>query len=487
LESLSIAVESAVLRNAVRNPSKIACSDGRVEITHAQLALDVAETRRRAKQLFGDCAGDAIVLIQAESSYRFLRTVVACHIEGVVVVPISATATPREVVAFVSTCGASAVISARADVRASVEALPSALAVHPEAVLISDGDSPVPEHRRRILADDLAFGIFTSGSTGRPKGIGFTQRQMSLLVHTIADRLRYRADDVVYCALPLAFDYGYYQLLLSLTAGCHVALAEAGAGAVIPRVLAQRNVTVLPVVPTLLRMYLTAAQRSRVLPPLRIVTNTGERLPAPLQELVAEVHPEVTMALMYGLSECKRVSIGLYAAAELPRDDVGTPLSSHDVTVRDPQGRTVRPGELGEIVVRGPAVSRIDLADRQRQGLPLDRERWLRTGDFGRIDELGLLYVEGRRGDLFKNNGIRVSKLEIERAAERVPGVLQAYCGPDAAGELKLWVAGSVSAPDLLEALRGELDSVKIPSATAVVDRIPVNVNGKFSPKGTAR
>lgn len=449
------------------------------------MASDVGETRKRVRQLFGSFNGDAIVLVQAEPSYWFVRAVVACHIEGVAVVPISATATPHEVATFVGTCTAAALISARADVRELVDARTSALAVHPDAMLApSDG---APAMRRRILLDDLAFGVFTSGSTGRPKGIGFTQRQMSLLVHAIAERLRYRADDVVYCALPLAFDYGYYQLLLSLLAGCHVALAEGGAGAANPRVLAERKATVLPVVPTLLRMYLTAAELSAVLPPLRMVTNTGERLPAPLQELVAAVHPEVSMALMYGLSECKRVSIGLYPAAELPRDDVGTPLDIHEVTVRDSRDCAVGPGEPGEIVVRGAGVSGIDLADRQRPSRGSVDETVLRTGDFGQIDERGLLHVEGRRGDLFKNNGIRVSKLEIERAAERVPGVLQAYCGPDMAGEPKLWVVGSVSAVELRRALRNELDSTKIPLATVVVDRIPVNTNGKFSPKGTAR
>lgn len=330
-----------------------------------------------------------------------------------------------------------------------------------------------------------AFGVYTSGSTGVPKGIGFSQRQMGMLVTDIERRLRYRDSDIVLCALPLAFDYGYYQILLSVLAGSHLVLAAGGATAVNPRLLASKGVTVLPVVPTLLRAYLLAARTSRSLPPLRLVTNTGERMPAPLQSLLAEAHPDVELALMYGLSECKRVSIGVYPAADLPRPDVGTPIPSARVAIHGPGG-PVAPGEYGEIVVRGPAISRLDL-ERTTATSALDDVPELRTGDFGRLDAEGLLYVEGRSAELLKINGVRASRAEIERAAEQAPGALQACVGVGADGEVTLWLVGSTSPTELFDTLARHLDSMKIPASRRIVDRLPVNANGKVSPNGSPR
>lgn len=420
-------------------------------------------------------------------------TVLACHSAGLAVVPFSGTARPQEVATIVDSCSAQYLVTDAPEIRDALKRVPELsllgfadLIPGADGVAAGDADPAHPPLRHHIDTEQLAFGVFTSGSTGRPKGIGFTQYQMRLLVTVIGHRLGYRRDDVVHCALPLSFDYGYYQILLSLVAGCRLVLSGNTPRAVLPRELARNRVTVLPVVPTLLRMYLIAEERSSVRPPLRLVTNTGERLPAQLQILLARLHPDTSLALMYGLSECKRVSIGLYPAALLPRADVGRALTGTEVTIVDADGRPVPPGTPGEIVVRGPHVSWLPLtaASVRRPG----RHSTLTTGDIGTMDEDGVIQVEGRAEQQLKINGVRAARTEIEQAAERIPGVLQAHCAvADDTDLVTLWIVGSIEPAELYRGLRDEIDPMKIPGDRRIVDRIPVNANGKLFTHSGAR
>lgn len=487
METLAYLLDSAIRHNARVAPEGIACADRTGEISNARLASGIPVSRARLTEWTAASRPGSVVLVHAEPSRRFFSAILACHTAGLAVVPLSDTAVARDVVAIQQLCGAQYLIGATSVIEAAGNRLPGVAVLDFDDLPPVAGTAtaaPADTHDRQGSAavdrEQLAFGVFTSGSTGRPKGIGFTQRQMRLLVTAIGDRLAYGREDVVHCGLPLSFDYGYYQILLSVVAGSELILSGNRPGAVLPRELARRNVTVLPVVPTLLRMYLVAARRGGVLPPLRLVTNTGERLPEQMQTMLADLHPAASLALMYGLSECKRVSIGLYPASRLPRADVGHALAGTEVTIEDENDDPAPPGQLGAIVVRGPHVSgiRLSAGDSRRH----DGRDVLATGDIGRMDEDGLIYVEGRADQQVKINGVRAARGEIEQAAERIPGVVQACCAPDGVGTVTLWIIGTVSAEELYEGLREEIDAMKIPAVRRIVDRIPVNAHGKLSP-----
>jgi acyl-CoA synthetase (AMP-forming)/AMP-acid ligase II len=191
------------------------------------------------------------------------------------------------------------------------------------------------------------------------------------------------------------------------------------------------------------------------------------------------------VARMFGTTECKRISI-MPPESELERpESVGLALPGTEIVIQDEAGKPLPAGQTGEIVVRGPHVmagywrapqitARVFRQD-QRSG-----QVWLHTGDYGHLDGDGYLYFEGRRDDMFKHKGARVSTLEIEAAAMDIPGIRGAVVLPPAdGGELEICVATELSPPAVLRELAARLESAKVPAVCHVVAEIPLTLNGK--------
>ncbi|NEC84947.1 class I adenylate-forming enzyme family protein [Streptomyces sp. SID12501] len=337
------------------------------------------------------------------------------------------------------------------------------------------------------LSVDPACLIYTSGTTAMPKAVVCTHQQMMFALHAIAERLGYRADDVVYCPLPLSFDYGLYQVFLSALAGSHVWLGSAAeSGPALLANLVRSRATVLPAVPpvssALLRLL---RRRGGERPPLRLLTNTGAALPADIPHGLREVLPGLRVQLMFGLTECKRLTIAEPDEDLIRPGSCGLPLTGTEVFVIDEAGERQPAGEVGEITVRGPHVMagywrRPELnAARfpRRDGLFPE----LRTGDYGWTDEEGRLYFAGRRDDVYKQDGFRVSAIEVEAAARRLPDVeTAAVLTPDSSRpEAVLVVTGTADPVTVLPRLREHLEDFKVPRVCHRVDALPVNANGK--------
>ncbi|HXV93765.1 MAG TPA: AMP-binding protein [Pseudonocardia sp.] len=355
---------------------------------------------------------------------------------------------------------------------------------------ITEPAGPAPSPLDVPVSSDLVSILYTSGSTGRPKGVTGTHANMVFAAEAIAARLRLREDDVIGCVLPLAFDYGVYQVLLTLLTGARLVWgAGAAAGPGLLSFLVDNAVTVLPVVPGLAqnldRLTRRATRSGAPLPPLRVLTNTGAAMSADLRLRLQGAYPELGVYLMFGLTECKRVSMLLPEELAAKPDSVGRPLDDTECVIIDGSGRVLPPGEVGELVVRGPHVTAGYWNDPERTALrfrpwgPMG-ERALFTGDQCRLDADGYLYFEGRDDDIYKANGFRVSATEVAIAAEEIPGVDEAFCAP-ARGEepALLAVVADVDAHRVREELQKLLEWFKVPDDIVVVDRLPLNRNGK--------
>ncbi|GAA3486961.1 class I adenylate-forming enzyme family protein [Streptomyces cremeus] len=335
--------------------------------------------------------------------------------------------------------------------------------------------------------------IYTSGTTALPKAVVSTHQQAVFAVQAIQRVLGYRSDDVIYSPLPQSFDYGLYQLFLATSSGAHLWLgrpAEVG-----PRLLTnllRAGATVLPAVPAVadaLARLLRRAGADRT-PRLRMLTNTGAAMPQEALTALREAVPGLRVHLMFGLTECKRATI-MPADEDLVRPGAsGRALPGTEVFVVDDAGHRLPPGEIGEITVRGPHVMagywrRPELtAQRFHRAEGLFPE--LRTGDYGWLDEDGFLYFSGRRDDLYKTNGFRVSATEVEAAARRVPGVeAAAVLAPegDRAARLFVQVTGELTGADVLLRMREQIEEFKIPRDCLVIDALPLTGNGKTDRK----
>ncbi|TDP90592.1 class I adenylate-forming enzyme family protein [Labedaea rhizosphaerae] len=356
----------------------------------------------------------------------------------------------------------------------------------------AEGVPDFPTDWRPLPVDPL-FLIYTSGTTARPKAVVSTHQQVVFAVRAIQSVLCYRESDVVYCPLPMSFDYGMYQLFLGAAAGAHVWLgkpAEVGPGLLSN--LDSADATVLPAVPAVAEaLARLVRRRPEQAPALRLLTNTGAAMPAPVLATLRAAIPGLRVQLMFGLTECKRATIAP-PDADLERPGTsGRALPGTLVFTVDESGRRLGPGEIGEITVRGPNVMagywrRPELTAQRfflRDGLFPE----LRTGDHGWLDEDGYLFWVGRRDDLYKERGFRVSATEVEAAALRLPEVSSATVLPPDGDRPAVLVAVSArTAEEILTGMRQEIEEFKIPGRCVVVDRIPLTGNGKVDRKAVA-
>ncbi|MEM9280440.1 MAG: class I adenylate-forming enzyme family protein [Verrucomicrobiota bacterium] len=336
--------------------------------------------------------------------------------------------------------------------------------------------------------------IFTSGSTGDPRGVTLSHQNICFVTAAIQKRLDYRAEDTVGCFLPLAFDYGLYQIFLAARGGAALMIGDPSqVGPRLPSILERSGVTVLPGVPTVYACLIAIHERRPFeLPNLRAITNTGERLLLSTIAQMEQIVPGLDVFPMYGLTECKRVSILLPDEFKLRPESVGRPLDGTEVYAVDEHGRRLAPGETGELVVIGRHVAHgywraPEETEARFQKIAPENPVELFTGDRGSVDEEGYIYFAARADDLIKHRGNRISPAEIEIEATDLRGVIQACVAKRKVDDtLHLFVTVSDSrleAHGILRDLEQKLEVFKVPDEVHFLPELPKSMNGKVDRK----
>jgi long-chain acyl-CoA synthetase len=321
--------------------------------------------------------------------------------------------------------------------------IPSSRIVHshpPPAPPIEGGElkstalaTPVKGKELSSLTPPLAALIYTSGSTGEPKGVMSPHASMIAAARSIIEYLENDSEDIVLNVLPLSFDYGLYQVIMTFMFGGTVILERSF---LYPQrvfeCIEKERVTGLPVVPTMAALLLRMQVPERFdLSSLRYITSTGAVLPVNHLRRLRESFPCAKLYSMYGLTECKRVSYLPPEQLDLRPESVGMPIPGCEVFVVDEHGNEVKAGEVGELVVRGTNVmggywNSPELTERTFRAGRHPGETLLYSGDLFRRDEEGFLYFVGRKDDLVKVKGERVSPREIEDVLYELEGVSEA-------------------------------------------------------------
>ncbi len=355
---------------------------------------------------------------------------------------------------------------------------------------------------RTSIDVDLASIIYTSGSTGEPKGVMLTHRNMTTACASITQYLGSREDDVVLCALPMSFDYGLYQMIMTFSKGGRLVLEK---GFTYPmqvmKTVVEEGVTTFPGVPTMFAMLTeTNALRDFDLRHIRTVTNTAAALPVQHILALKELFPAARIYSMYGLTECKRCTY-------LPPEDldrkpasVGVAIPNTELWLVDEKDRRVGPNEVGQLVIRGATVMAgywekpEQTAKKLRPG-PVPGERVLYTGDLCKLDDEGYLYFVGRMDDIIKCRGEKVAPKEIEAVLYGVPGVKEAavigvadaVLGQVPKAFVTLEGGASVDERALRQACMERLESFMVPKYFEVVAAMPKSDNGKIDKKALSR
>lgn len=286
---------------------------------------------------------------------------------------------------------------------------------------------------RRCIDIDLAAIVYTSGSTGDPKGVMLTHRNMLTACASIASYLELREDEVILNVLPLAFDYGLYQMIMAFSVGARLVLERSFAfPAQTVRIMAEERVTGLPGVPTVFSTLLgLKSLRDGDLPSIRYVSNTGAALPVKHIQMLRELLPAARIYSMYGLTECKRCTYLPPEDIDRKPESVGVAIPNTEMWIVDENGRRVGPGVVGQLVIRGATVMKgywgkpEATAEKLKPG-PLPGEQVLHTGDYCRMDEEGYLYFVGRGDEIIKSRGEKVAPKEVENVLMGIPGVREA-------------------------------------------------------------
>jgi acyl-CoA synthetase (AMP-forming)/AMP-acid ligase II len=353
------------------------------------------------------------------------------------------------------------------------------------------------DHTVSVIPNDLASLIYTSGSTGFPKGVMMTHESMVFASWSLIEYLRLDEDDRIILVIPLAFDYGLYQLLMSVTIGGTLIIEQSFAfPSSVYKDIEKYKPTVFPAVPTIFAMMIAMNKKSGLnFPCIKKITNTAAALPAKTIPDLKKVFPGALIFKMYGLTECKRVC---YLEPELIDEkpsSVGKAIPGTEVFLLSVDDKPVPAGEPGILHVRGPHVmlgywNNEKLSNEMLRPGKLPYERVLCTNDWFRMDEDGFLYFLSRNDDIIKTRGEKVSPVEVENVIYKKEGVKEvAVVGiPDEImGEsIVAFVTtfdGKVQEKDIQRICMENLEIFMVPSKVIFLDSMPKSPNGKINKK----
>lgn len=354
--------------------------------------------------------------------------------------------------------------------------------------------------RHRVIDTDMAAILYTSGSTGKPKGVVLSHRNMVAGAKSVAQYLENRSDDRILSALPLSFDAGFSQLSTAFSVGARVTLINYLLPRDVVDAVGKERITGLTAVPPLWIQLAQIKWPPTVTEHLRYIANTGGRMPKTTLDRLRVALPKTLPYLMYGLTESFRSTYLPPAEVDRRPDSIGKAIPNAEVLVVREDGTPCAPGEPGELVHRGALVSlgywndpektaeRFKPAPGQPSGLTMP-EIAVWSGDTVRKDEEGFLYFIGRRDEMIKTSGYRVSPTEVEEViyATKLVGEIAALGVPHPVlGQAIVVLAvprdgAKLDADELLAQCRSRLPAYMIPARIIErSDSLPRNPNGKI-------
>lgn len=358
----------------------------------------------------GVAPGDRVAILSARHDESFL-TVFAAWFAGAVPVLVNTSLPTEAQRACVATATPVAVVLGQGvGVGSTMDAAYATLAA-----------TPADEDDGSTCGELLCF---TSGSTGVPKAVRLSVDGVSTNATLTAERLGFRATDVVLINTPPYYISGLIHFLTTLVAGgTLVAVRGFVFGTGMIDLVRQHGVTCFGGAPTHLARLADTVEGTPETT-LRLFVSSGDHLPPTVASKVRERFPNVALWVLYGLTEVSgRLCVMPPDAAEAHEGSVGKPLPGMTVAVRRDDGSVAAPRELGEVYVQGPLLMReyFGRPDATAQSLT---EWGYRTGDYGYVDEDGFLYLRGRKDGVFKSGAEKISTLLIQETIASIDGVL---------------------------------------------------------------
>ncbi len=463
-----------------------------VRLTFAQLDRRVEATGRLLAET-GVAAGDHVATL-LDGAVPYVSLVHGMARAGAVLVPLNTRLSPPELAWQIADCGAALLLVDAAHAPAAAEAMNDVEGARPRIIAVEDvgigfAEDEVQDglENRRIDLAAVHTIVYTSGVTGRPKGAMLAYGAHWWSAMGSALNLGLAPSDIWLAPLPLFHVGGLSILMRSVIYGVPALVHERFDPERVDKAIDDEGVAIVSVVAAMLRRMIDARGGRPYPQTLRAVLVGGGPVPLPLlREALALGIPAVQT---YGLTETASQAVTLAPTDALARPgSAGKPLLPNEVRI-ERDDLVVGPDEEGEIVLRGPTVTRGYL-NRPEATAEALRGGWLHTGDIGRLDRDGYLYVLDRRSDLIVSGGENVYPAEVEAVLLGHPSVLEAgVVGEDDARWGQVPVAYVVLRPDagladaaatLIAYCRERLARYKTPARLYLVESLPRNAAGKL-------
>ena len=511
-------VESFLELSAARTPEKTALVCNGHRFTYGE--LETSANRLAGSLTVGGVQRGDRVAIYLENSVEAVISIFAILKAGAVFLAVNPTTKADKVSYILNNCRAAGLITDRAklgNLSDTVAGTPHLRGVWiaggmPGAELaiakplfnltaaLEDGNLPAAPPAKKCIDIDLAALIYTSGSTGRAKGVMLTHLNIVSAATSITTYLENRPDDIILSVLPLSFDYGLYQVLMAFMIGGTVVLERSFTYPYrIIELLNQEHVTGFPIVPTISALLLQLDLAAHRFPALRYITNTAAALPTDHIRRLRLLLPDVKIFSMYGLTECKRVSYLPPDQIDIRPASVGRGMPNEEVYIVDDTGQRAPAGSVGELVVRGSNVMKgywelPEETDRMLKPGPLPGEKVLHTGDLFRMDQEGYLYFVGRKDDIIKTRGEKVSPREVEDVLHAMPGVAEAavigipdeVLGEAIKAVVRPQVGVRLTAAQVIHWCSVKLENFMVPKFVEFQGELPKTSTGKISKRKLA-
>jgi acyl-CoA ligase (AMP-forming) (exosortase A-associated) len=508
-----------ILKNVDSRGDQPALLRGDESVSYSELGRQVRNVASGIKNT-GTHKGDRIA-VYLTKRFEGVISYFAASLSGGVFVPVNPVLKPSQVAHILRDCSVSVLVTTRAQLALLATELEDCDSVRTVVLVGEAGPDPdsrghyrildwtelSEDHREnasldRAIDNDVAAVLYTSGSTGHPKGVVLSHRNMVAGAISVAGYIGNRADDRILAALPFSFDAGFSQLTTGFFAGAAVILLDYLLPKDVLKTASVQNATGLTGVPPLWNQLVALEWPQDVADNFRYIANTGGAMPTATLEKLRSNLPRSKVFLMYGLTEAFRSTY--LPPEELDRrpTSIGKAIPNAEILVVREDGTRCSPGEPGELVHRGALVSlgywndpertaqRFKPLPGQLGALPF-AEMTVWSGDTVVTDEDGFIYFVGRRDDMIKSSGYRISPTEVEEvvyktglvsecAALGIPhpvigqAVVVAAVGPS---------PDEATAAEIVKACREALPNFMVPQAIEWQIQMPKNPNGKIDRK----
>lgn len=487
-------VSEKLALHALNQPEKVITKFEGRETTYAKFF-------EQAKRLAGyfqekGYKKEDIIAVYLNNSDYFLTCYYACQLGGFTVLPVNTKLTAPEV-EYIFKHSEARVLIYEVSFNSILEEIKDTFEQFEDYLTVGEDDSlqavledeTIPFNNTLIHPEDTTVIFYTSGTTGKPKGVMLTAANVKAAAEIWGEAVGYKDSDRVQIVTPLFHCAASHVFCIPVIyAGGTIVIEEAFSPEKALHTMEKEEITIFFGVPAMYMILLNTPKMSELeLPHLRLFTYGAAPMPYELVRKVKSFYPNVKVQNLYGQTENSPAATTLKDHFALDKvGSVGEALPKTEVQVVNEFGEQLPVGKVGEIVVKGPQVMKGYLKNEEetRQAI---QNGWLYSGDLGRFDEDGLLYIVDRKKDMIIRGGENVYPVEVEEVLYQIPEVLEAAVvgvphkiyGEVPKAFVVIKQGQTLTEEDVISFSSKQLAKFKLPAEVVIIDSLPRNASGK--------